>query len=179
MRRIAVGFALLGVAVAGCGKSEGKKREEVLNCSATSIDAKGISACLVALYRWKEHDASVAAQARQHEVDSTAAFQRDSAWHIDAAKHRQELAKCADARGDVAECLEDNFAWDAERATAAFDSLWRAEGSSHRGQIQTCVRQRKSSVGSCLMLYYKWDPKHALALGDSIERAKMKALNNR
>ena len=79
----------------------------------------------------------------------------------------------------LARCLQDNFAWDPDRAAATFDSVWRAEAPRHKSQIQGCERQRKSSVGSCLMLYYKWDPRHALALDDSITRAKIRAQNSR
>jgi len=131
------------------------------------------------MYRWKEAEARVAARVRQREVDSIAKFQHDSAWRLDAAKHREELAKCSGPGGDVARCLGDNFGWDPERAAATFDSLWRAEAPQHHGEIQRCALQRKSSVGSCLMLYYKWDPKHALALDDSLVRAKIRAQNNR
>jgi len=171
--------ALASLAIAACGKSEAKKHEEILSCSTSSLDARGISACLVAMYRWKEAEAAVAGRVRQREVDSIARLQRDSLWRLDAARHRQELAKCAPQGGDVARCLGDNFAWDPERATTTFDSVWHAEAPQHRGQIQRCALQRKSSVGSCLMLYYKWDPKHALALDDSLVRAKMRAQNNR
>ncbi len=179
MRRTIVGLALAGLGLAGCGKSAAKQREEVVNCSAISLDAAGIARCLVAQYRWKEAAAGVAGRTRQRELDSIATFQRDSVWRIEGARHRQELTKCEGAGGDLARCHQDNFAWDPDRAAATFDSVWRADAPGHKSQIQGCERQRKSSVGSCLMLYYKWDPRHALALDDSITRAKMRAQNSR
>jgi len=178
MRKVLGGLALCGLAVASC-KSEGKKREEVRNCSAISLDAPGIARCLVAQYRWKEREAGPAARVRQRELDSIGTFQRDSAWRLDAARHRQELSRCAAAGGDVARCLQENFGWDPERAGGTSDSVWHAEATRHRSEVQACERQRKSSVGSCLMLYYKWDPRHALALDDSIARAKIRAQNSR
>jgi len=178
MPRIIVALALSSLVLASC-KTEARKRAEIRNCSAISFDAPGIARCLVAQYRWKQSAAAAAGQARQHELDSIATVQRDSLWRIDAARHREELSRCAAAGGDVSRCLQENFAWDPDRAGATFDSVWRAEGTKHHTQFQACARQRASSIGSCLMLYYKWDPKHALALDDSIARAKIRALNSR
>ena len=53
MRRTIVGLALAGLGLAGCGKSAERQREEVVNCSAISLDSAGIARCLVAQYRWK------------------------------------------------------------------------------------------------------------------------------
>jgi len=169
-----MGLSVLLTLVAGCAKPEAKKREEIRNCSAISLDAPGISACLVAQYHWSQPDAQTAGRAQEHALDSVAAFERDSAWHADAAKHREELASCARAGGEVGRCLEDNYGWTPERASAAFDSVWHTAATKHRDEIRRCEAQRKGSVGSCLMLYYKWDPKHALALNDSLERAKLR-----
>jgi hypothetical protein len=179
MRRITTTLALLSLAAVSCGKSSARLRQEVKNCSAISIDAPGISNCLVAQFKWAPAKATVAGVARQRELDSIATFQKDSVWRAGEKVHRKELAGCATAGGDLARCLENTHGWEEERAVATADSLWRQEGSQHRTQIKACQRQRKSSVGSCLMLYYKWDPKRALALDDSVARAKMKALNNR
>jgi hypothetical protein len=165
----------LGALVAGCAKPEATKREEVHNCSAISLDAPGISACLVAQYHWREADAQAAGRAQEHTLDSVAGFERDSAWHADTKKHREELASCARGGGDIDRCLEDNYGWTPERAGATADSIWRGAAPKHRDEIRRCEAQRKGNVGSCLMLYYKWDPKHALALNDSLERAKIRA----
>jgi hypothetical protein len=117
---------------------------------------------------------------KQRELDSLAAFQRDSAWALDAKRHHQELAQCAARGGDLARCLEENYGWDDRRAAATFDSLWRRDAAKHRDAVRVCERQkRKANMASCLMLQYQWDSKHALALQDSIERAKIKALKTR
>jgi hypothetical protein len=174
MRGVVALSALVALAAA-CAKPEATKREEIRNCSAISLDAANISACLVAQYHWREADAQVAGHAQEHTLDSVAAFERDSAWHADAAKHREELASCNRSGGDIDRCLEDNYGWTPERASATFDSIWHIATPKHREEIRRCEAQRKSNVGSCLMLYYKWDPKHALALNDSLERAKMRA----
>jgi hypothetical protein len=180
MRRITTTFALFSLAAVSCGKSEAKLRKEVTDCSAITLDAAGISGCLVARFKWDPAKAAPAGAARQRELDSTAAFRRDSVWKADAKAHRKELAGCAAAGGgDLARCLENAHGWDEQRAVSTADSLWRQDAPRHRTQIQACQRQRKSSVGSCLILYYKWTPKRAFALADSVERAKMKAYKNR
>ncbi len=119
MPRIIVALALSSLVLASC-KTEARKRAEIRNCSAISFDAPGIARCLVAQYRWKQSAAAVAGQARQHELDSIATVQRDSLWRIDAARHREELSRCAAAGGDVSRCLQENFAWDPDRAGATF-----------------------------------------------------------
>jgi|SRR5579862_3855030 len=174
MRGIAVLGALAALAAA-CAKPEATKKDEIRNCSAISLDAPGIAACLVAQYHWRQGDAQAAGQSQQHTLDSAAAFERDSAWHADAAKHREELASCTRGHGDVDRCLEDDYGWTPDRAGMTADSAWRSATSKHRDQIRHCQAQRNTSVGSCLMLYYKWDPKRALALNDSLERAKIRA----
>lgn len=179
MPRITTVLALFSLAVASCGKSEARLRREVKDCSAISIDAPGISACLVAQFRWKPEKASVAGVARQHELDSIAKFQRDSTWRANGKAHHTELAGCAAGGGDVAACLENTYGWDEQRAVATADSLWGTQAADHRTEVRRCQGQRKSSVGSCLILYYKWDSRRALALDDSLQRAKMRALNSR
>jgi hypothetical protein len=179
MQRITATLALLSLAALSCSKSEAKLRREVKDCSAITLDAPGISRCLVAQFRWAPAKATEAGVARQRELDSIAAFRRDSAWRVDAKAHRQELAGCATGGGDLARCLENAHGWDAQRAAATAESLWQRDAPKRRTQIQTCQRQRTSSVGSCLMLYYKWDPRRALAFDDSVARAKIKASNSR
>jgi hypothetical protein len=176
MRRFPTTVALLGLAVLSCGKSATRLRQEVKDCSAISLDANGISACLIAQFRWKEPKAQAAGIARQRELDSIAVFQRDSLWHLGAQAHRQQLTSCGNAGGDVVRCLANNYGWDEAHAVAGADSLWRRDGSKHRMEVQRCQKQKKSSVGSCLILYYKWDTKRAFALDDSIARAKVKAM---
>jgi hypothetical protein len=179
MRRISTTFALLSLAVVSCGKSEARLHQEVKDCSAITLDAAGISACLVARFKWAPAKATPAGVARQHELDSVAAFQRDSVWQASEKRHRTELAGCTTGGGDLARCLENTHGWDEQRAVSAADSMWRHDAPKHRTQVQACQRQRKSSVASCLILYYKWDPKRAFALADSVERAKIKAYNHR
>ena len=179
MRRITTTLALLGFAGVSCGKSEAKLREEITNCGAISLDAPGISKCLVAQFKWDSVKARVAGIARQRELDSIAAFQKDSIWKAGEAAHRKELAVCARAGGDLARCLTTTKGWEERRAIATADSIWRTQASAHRTQVQRCQRQRKSSTGSCLMLYYKWDPKRALALEDSMTRAKIRSQRSR
>ena len=177
MRRIATFIAL--ASLAGACASASKKRSQVVNCSAISLDAPGIARCLVAQYRWNEDAARTAGIARQAELDSIARFQRDSTWGADGKRHHDEATKCADARGDIARCLTETYGWDDQHAAAAFDSVWRYDGAMHAKEIRECQRKGTERVGSCLMLYHKWDPKHALAVDDSIERAKIRALKNR
>lgn len=179
MSRLTIAIALLGLAAAGCGKSEAKLRQEVKDCSAISLDAPGISACLVAQFRWSAEKAAPAGVARQRELDSIAAFQRDSLWALDAPRHQKELASCTAAGGDVAGCLANTHGWEQQRALATADASWHRDAAKHRTEVRKCQQQRKSSVGACLILYYKWDSKRALALDDSLARARMKALNSR
>lgn len=179
MQRLTTTLVLLSLAALSCSKSESKLRQEVKDCSAITLDAAGISGCLVARFQWAPAKATQAGVTRQRELDSTAAFRRDSVWQVDAKAHRKELASCATGGGDLARCLENAHGWDEQRAVSTADSLWRQEAPKHRTQIQACQRQRKSSVGSCLILYYKWDPKRAFALADSVERAKMRAYKKR
>jgi hypothetical protein len=175
MRRILVLIALAGLACS----SAGRKRSQVVNCSAISLDATGIARCLVAQYRWKEDAARAAGIARQAELDSIARFQRDSAWSADGKRHHDEATKCAAARGDIGRCLTETYGWDDEHATAAFDSVWRSESARHAREVRECQRKGTERVGSCLMLWHGWDPRHALAVDDSMERAKIRAMNNR
>ncbi|HUL48566.1 MAG TPA: hypothetical protein VLT79_00985 [Gemmatimonadales bacterium] len=173
-------LAVIGVAtslVCACGKSEAKRRAEIESCSAITLDAAGISNCLIAQYRWKPDAAGAAAKTRQHELDSVAAHQRDSLWTVTSAQHRRDLSSCLSRAGDVSRCLTDNYAWEPARATAAFDSVWHLDGRKHQQEVAACRKQGNANPSNCLMLYYKWDPKHAIAVNDSLERARIRAMN--
>ncbi|HUK21395.1 MAG TPA: hypothetical protein VLV45_07545 [Gemmatimonadales bacterium] len=169
--------AMVATLVWACGKSEAKRRSEIESCSAITLDAAGISNCLMAQYRWKPDAAGAAAKARQHELDSAAAHQRDSLWTLTSAQHRRDLASCMARAGDVSRCLTDNYAWDPGRATTAFDSVWHLDGRKHQQEVAACRKQGNANPSNCLMLYYKWDPKHAIAINDSLERARIRAMN--
>jgi hypothetical protein len=175
MRRTKARFAtLLVLPILGCGKSEAKKREEVRSCSAITMDVQGAAQCLVLQYRWRKAPAESAAAAYQRQVDSVLQFKADSTWRVDAARHGQEIDRCADdPSGDVMRCLL-GFGWADKRARATADSLWRHDAPAHREQILTCSRQRKMQAGACLQLYYKWSPERALAVDDSIRRATLR-----
>jgi hypothetical protein len=179
MRRTVAGIALAGLALAACGKSQKAKLAEVQNCSAITLDAAGISRCLAEQYRWSGAEAAATAQARQRELDSISAQQRDSLWKMDVGKHHTQLVTCASQNGDVGRCLTDQYGWDSPHAAVAFDSVWRRQAPRHMEEMRACQRRIKERLGSCLMLYYKWDPKHALALDDSIARARFNSPNHR
>jgi hypothetical protein len=171
---------LLVLAAAGCGKTEAKRRSQVHNCSAISLDAGGIARCLVAQYRWNEHEAALVAQARQKELDSIAAHQRDSLWRLSEVKHRDQLGKCATGGGDVTRCLADTYGWEPTRAAAAGDSIWGERGARHQQEIKDCQRRSKAAnIASCLMLSFQWDTRHALAANDSVARARIKEQQTR
>jgi hypothetical protein len=171
-------LTLLVCCIAGCGRTEARHRDQVHNCSAISLDGPGIARCLVAQYRWKVTDAALAGQARQKELDSIATHQRDSVWQVGAAKHRDQLSRCAAAGSDVESCLADTYGWDRNRATVAGDSVWGQRGAQHQQQVKDCQRRSKSSnIASCLMLSFQWDTKHALAAGDSVARARIREQN--
>ncbi len=165
--------AALAGSLVGCGKSEAKKLEEVRECSAITMDAKGAAQCLALQYKWKQSEALAAATAYQHQQDSLAQLRADSAWRADAARHKKEIAQCArDPSGEVARCLA-GYGWAEPRAKATDDSVWRGDAATHRQQIKSCSNRRGVGVGACLQLYYKWSPERALALDDSIRRAKL------
>src|ERR1700674_1685454 len=102
MRPVTATLALLSLGAVSCGKSTAKLRQEVKDCSAITIDAPGISRCLVAQFRWAPAKAAEAGVARQRELDSTATFQRDSSWRANGKAQREELARCATRGGDLA-----------------------------------------------------------------------------
>src|SRR5438105_13207572 len=91
MNRQLVALLILGTLIAtACGKRR-NMRNEVVECSSISLDAKGTTQCLVQLYRWKVADAQKAATARMHELDSLKASRADSVWQVDAARHNHDV----------------------------------------------------------------------------------------
>jgi len=165
-------FVLAVVAVlAGCSKKPGR-RAQVVECSSISLDAKGTVQCLVQLYHWSVADAQTAATARAHELESLKTHQEDSVWALGSAKHRADLQKCPHADDQLRSCLLV-AGWPLSRVKATQDSMWNAELSTHRHELQTCVAKRDFNLSSCLTLYYKWDSDRALATADSVTRARL------
>jgi hypothetical protein len=162
---------VLALAVLACGKKS-TKRDEIVECSSISLDAKGTTQCLVQLYHWKPDEATRAAQARAHELDSLKTWREDSVWHLDVAKHRSDLKKCTSRTEPVKDCLLIS-GWPLSRVRAATDSIWTAELPQHRRELQTCMAKRDFNLSSCLTLYYKWDSDRALATADSVTRARL------
>lgn len=163
-------LALAGVLV-GCGKKH-DKRNEVVECSNISLDAKGTTQCLVQLYHWNVADAQKTANARAAELDSLKAWREDSVWAIDAAKHRKDLQTCRNGADQLKDCLLIS-GWPLSRVTRTVDSVWDSETPKHRHELQTCMAKRDFNLSSCLTLYYKWDSDRALATADSVTRARL------
>ena len=154
-----------------CGKKS-TRRDEIVECSSISLDAKGTTQCLVQLYKWKVDEATRAAQARARELDSLKTWREDSVWHLDAAKHRSDLRNCANRPEAVKDCLLI-AGWPLSRVRTAADSIWTAQLPQHRRELQTCMAKRDFNLSSCLTLYYKWDSERALATADSVTRARL------
>lgn len=165
--------ALLAVAVlvSACGKRR-NARAEVVECSSISLDAKGTAQCLVQLHRWKIADAQRAAEERQRELDSLKIWREDSAWGIEAAKHKRDLQNCNKAPDQLSNCLLV-AGWPLSRVERTSDSLWNAELPAHRRELQACQSKRDMNLSSCLTLYYKWDSDRAIATADSIARVRL------
>src|SRR5205807_1719031 len=126
-----------------CFKSAAKKAAEVRECSRITMDAKGAAQCLVLQYKWNQAAAVTAATTYQQEQDSVAQLHADATWRAEAARHKKEIAECAqDPSGDVTRCLM-GYGWAEARAGATEDSLWRHDAANHRQQVATCTRQRK------------------------------------
>src|SRR5947207_13596632 len=165
--------AVVAAAALGCFKSAAKKAAEVRECSRITMDGKGAAQCLVLQYKWKQAAALTAATTYQQEQDSVAQLHADATWRAEAARHKKEIAECAqDPSGDVTRCLM-GYGWAEARAGATEYSLWRHDAANHRQQVATCTRQRKMQAGSCLHLYYKRNPAPALAEDDSLRRAQL------
>jgi len=163
-------IALL-VVLAACGKKS-TKRDEIVECSSISLDAKGTTQCLVQLYHWKVDEATRAAQARALELDSLKTWHEDSIWGLGVAKHRADLKNCTSRSEPVKDCLLI-AGWPLSRVRAANDSIWSANLPQHRRELQACMAKRDFNLSSCLTLYYKWDSDRALATADSVTRARL------
>ena len=161
----------LSVLAIACGKKT-TRRDEIVECSSISLDAKGTTQCLVQLYKWKIDEATRAAQDRAYELDSLKTWKEDSVWALDAAKHRSDLRNCTSRSEPVKDCLLV-AGWPLSRVRDAADSIWTAELPQHRRELQTCMAKRDFNLSSCLTLYYKWDSDRALATADSVTRARL------
>ncbi len=159
--------------LSACGKKL-TKRDQVVECSAISLDAKGTAQCLVQLHRWKVDEAHGAAQARAVELDSLKRWQEDSVWALDATKHKRDFQNCRRGTEPLKNCLLI-AGWPLSRVRATTDSLWNADLPEHRRELQLCMAKRDFNLASCLTLYYKWDNDRALATADSVTRARLGA----
>jgi len=172
MNRHLVALLVLGTLIAAaCGKRR-NMRNEVVECSSISLDAKGTTQCLVQLYRWKVADAQKAATARMHELDSLKASREDSVWQLDAARHNRDFQNCRKTPDQVTNCLLV-AGWPLSRVRTTAESLWTADLPEHRRELQACMRKRDMNLSSCLTLYYKWDSERALLTADSVARARL------
>lgn len=165
------GLLALAALVGACSKKR-NARAEVVECSSISLDAKGTTQCLVQLHGWKVADAHRAADARQRELDSLKTWHEDSAWSIEAAKHKRDLQNCRKAPDQLNNCLLV-AGWPLSRVEATSDSLWRADLPEHHRELQACMSKRDVNLSSCLTLYYKWDSDRALATADSVTRVRL------
>ncbi len=166
-------WVLLALAAAvACGKTEGERARDLNRCSETSTDALEIQLCLETQYRWKESEAQTAAATRAQQIDSVRQWREDSAWAASGPARHAEVRECAGV--DQERCLLTRFGWPPERARAAAESVWTADATAHRRELQACARELQANIGSCLMLRYKWPPPRALAVSDSIQRARMR-----
>jgi hypothetical protein len=159
------------VALGACSKKS-TRRDEIVECSSISLDARGTTQCLVQLYRWKPDEATKAAQARARELDSLKTRQEDSVWALRADKHHRDLRNCTSRTEPLKDCLLV-AGWPLSRVRAANDSVWNSELPKHRRELQTCMAKRDFNLSSCLTLYYKWDSDRALATADSVTRARL------
>jgi hypothetical protein len=166
-------LALLAVValVGACGKKR-SQRDEIVECSSISLDAKGTAQCLVQLHRWKIADAQRAATARHRELDSLKDWRADSAWATESAKHKRDLQNCRRTPDQFGNCLLV-AGWPLSRVQETSDSLWNADLPEHRRELQTCMSKRDMNLSSCLTLYYKWESDRALATADSIARVRL------
>lgn len=170
-RTLQLSAVALLVALSACSKKS-TRRDQVVECSSISLDAKGTTQCLVQLYRWKVDEATNAAQARAHELDSLKTRQSDSVWALGADKHRRDLQNCTRRPEPLKDCLLI-AGWPMSRVRFTTESVWNAELPTHRRELQTCMAKRDFNLSSCLTLYYKWDSDRALATADSVTRARL------
>src|SRR2546428_12712065 len=88
-----------------CFKSAAKKAAEVRECSRITMNAQGAAQCLVLQYKWKQDAALTAATAYQQQQDSIAQLHADATWRAAAARHKNEIAECAQGpSGDGNRC---------------------------------------------------------------------------
>jgi len=170
LRKSCVLLALAAL-VGACSKKR-NTRAEVVECSSIALDAKGTAQCLVQLHRWKVADAQRAAEQRERELDSLKTWREDSAWAVEAAKHRRDLQNCNKAPDQLSNCLLV-AGWPLSRVDETSDSLWKAELPTHRRELQACQSKREMNLSSCLTLYYKWDSDRAIATADSLARVRL------
>jgi hypothetical protein len=166
-----ISILVLVAFLAACSKKS-TRRDEIVECSSISLDAKGTTQCLVQLYRWKVDDATRAAQARARELDSLKTWRADSAWGLSADKHKRDLQSCARRSEPLRECLLLS-GWPLARVRATSDSIWNTDLPKHRRELQTCMSKRDFNLSSCLTLYYKWESDRALETADSVTRARL------
>lgn len=159
------------LALASCSKKP-TARNQVVECSSISLDAKGTTQCLVQLYHWKPVDAQKAATSRARELDSIKTHQEDSVWALGVTKHRRDLQTCHTSDDQLKSCLLV-AGWPLQRVNTAQDSIWKAELPKHRRELQTCEAKRQMNLSSCLTLYYKWDSDRAIATADSVARVRL------
>ena len=173
MKSRAVQFAAMALVVglSACSKKS-TRRDEIVECSSISLDARGTTQCLVQLYRWKVDEATKAAQDRARELDSLKTWHDDSIWALSADKHRRDLQSCTRGTEPLRGCLLI-AGWPLSRVRATTDSIWNVEIPKHRRELQTCMAKRDFNLSSCLTLYYKWDSDRALATADSVTRARL------
>lgn len=167
---VAAAGVLAGLACGG--KTEEERREEVATCSRVNSQAELIALCLVTDHDWDDTSAQRAGTMRAQELDSTRAWQEDSAWHTDSTQHRADVRACSG--GDrMRECLRLR-GWPDARALRTADSLWQKDAARHLLQIRTCLnRRREGPLAACLVLHYKWSNERALTTEDSIRRARV------
>src|SRR4026208_1752433 len=96
---------VLAIAVLGACSKKSTRRDQIVECSSISLDAKGTTQCLVQLYRWKVDEATSAAQARAHELDSIRTWQEDSVWALNRDNHRRDMQHCARGAEPLKNCL--------------------------------------------------------------------------
>ena len=165
-------LALASAVLVGACSKKSTRRDQIVECSSISLDAKGTTQCLVGLYHWKAAEAQRVAEARARELDSIKTRGEDSVWALDAAKHKRDLGKCGQTDDQVKNCLLVS-GWPLRRVEAARDSIWKSHMGEHKHELQTCMSKRDFNLSSCLTLYYKWDPDRALATADSVTRARL------
>jgi hypothetical protein len=158
--------------LAGACAKKPTARNQVVECSSISLDAKGTTQCLVQLYHWKPLDAQNAANKRARELDSIKTYQEDSVWALGVTKHRHDLRTCNTSDDQLKNCLLV-AGWPLQRVLAAQDSVWRSETPKHRRELETCEAKRQMNLSSCLTLYYKWDSDRAIATADSVARVRL------